>query len=158
MRRERDRIIGALMGLMGAVNNNSGTENTDRVMIKALAYPHLCPDLGEAEANELVGEIHAEKFAVSPGCATCTAPCGNTSDYDMSRIYGAEEDIREIKLGILSSLGETAAHVYTEGKRLSEGDSEFFRRALSLVSYDIDRDALLALSDEVLKHKITGRT
>ena len=32
------------------------------------------------------------------------APCGNTSDYDMGRIYRTEADIRDIKFKILSTL------------------------------------------------------
>ena len=35
---EENRIISALIGLVGACNNNPKTENTDHVIIKALAF------------------------------------------------------------------------------------------------------------------------
>ena len=36
---EKNKIISALIGLIGACNNNPKTENTDRIVIKALAFP-----------------------------------------------------------------------------------------------------------------------
>ena len=36
---KEDKTISALIGLVGACNNNPKTENTDRVIIKALAFP-----------------------------------------------------------------------------------------------------------------------
>lgn len=98
---KEDKIISALIGLVGACNNNPKTASTDRLVIKVLAFPLLCPEYDDRAVGEIVDEIHSEKYFVAPGCAVCMAPCGNTSDYDMQRIYEAGDVIRKVKLQIL---------------------------------------------------------
>lgn len=148
--------ISALIGLIGACNNNPNTEATDRIVIKALAFPILNPDADDETVRQIIDEIYAEKYAVSPGCAFCAMPCGNTSDYDINRIYNAEDDIRILKLTILSKLQEMAAYLYQtkEKESLPPEDMEFFYKALSYVSYDMKADALHTLlteSEELLQ-------
>lgn len=53
---QKDKIISALIGLVGACNNNPKTENTDRLVIKALASASD-PDA----VNDTVSEIRKEK-------------------------------------------------------------------------------------------------
>ena len=43
-------------------------------------------DKSEADESEIVDLIHKEKFKISPNCATCQFPCGNTSDYDIMKV------------------------------------------------------------------------
>lgn len=150
-----DKIISALIGLVGACSNNPKTANTDSVVIRALAFPLLCPGGDDMALQKTVDDIYSEKNAVAPGCAVCTAPCGNTSDYDMRRIYEADDSIRKVKLQILEELQEVAAHIY--GRQESGGtsctDNLVFYKALSYVSYDIDEAGLLELLDEINKIK-----
>lgn len=94
---KEDRIISALIGLVGACNNNPKTADTDSIVIKALAFPLLCPEYDDKALREIVEDIYSEKNSVAPGCAVCVAPCGNTSDYDMRRIYEADDEIRKVK-------------------------------------------------------------
>lgn len=145
-----DRIISVLIGLVGACNNNPKTENTDGLMIKSLAFPLIYPDFGDDEISELINEIRSEKNAIAPGCAVCTSPCGNTSDYDMNRIYNADDGIGGIKLQILSKIQKLAAHEYLCRKNgeKSETKIRFFYKALSLISYDLEKDTLLGLLEE----------
>ena len=77
-----DRIISALIGLVGAMSNNGKTERTDSVVREAF----LRLTDGDSE-EETVQKIHAEKFAIAPDCTNCLNPCGNTSDYDMAQFY-----------------------------------------------------------------------
>lgn len=144
-------IISALIGLIGACNNNPKTENTDRVVIKALAFPLIRSEADAETFQSIIKEIHKEKYAVAPGCAACQTPCGNTSDYDMDRIYDAEADIRDLKLRILSALKELAADIYSRGKldALSEGSMEFFYKAIVYISFDMERDSLFTFWDEM---------
>lgn len=93
-----DIIISALVGLAGACSSNPKTADTDSLVIKALAFPLLHPGYDDKALREIVDDIHSEKNSVAPGCAMCTAPCGNTSDYDMRRIYEADDGIRRAKL------------------------------------------------------------
>lgn len=118
-----DKIISALIGLVGACDNNPKTENTDRLVIKALAT------MQDANAaKDMIGEIREEKNRISPGCAVCKAPCGNTSDYDMRRIYNAKDEVRKTKLHIVSEIEETAEYVYRNTVPTSETETEFFIR------------------------------
>lgn len=147
------KIISALIGLVGACNNNPKTADTDSLVIKALAFPLLYPGYDDKALRKIVDDVHSEKNSVAPGCAECTAPCGNTSDYDMRRIYQADDEIRTLKLQILDKLQKLAAYACRnqESVRILYTDSEFFYKALSYVSYDMDEADLLALLDEAEK-------
>lgn len=150
-----DRIISVLIGLVRACNNNPKTSDTDSLVIKALAFPLLCPTYDDKAISKIIDEIYAEKNSVAPGCAVCTAPCGNTSDYDMRRIYEADDAVRKVKLQILEKLQELAAYAC----RNCEIDSGFFYKALSYVSYDMDEAELLELLNEAenIEYKIKSR-
>ena len=148
-----DKIINALIGLVGACNNNPKTADTDSLVINALAFPLLCPGDDDKALQEMVDDIHSEKNCVAPGCAICAAPCGNTSDYDMRRIYEADDVIRKVKLQILEEIQKLAAYVCCNqqfGRTLCI-DNRLFYKALSYVSYDMDEVGLLELLDEVKK-------
>lgn len=64
-------IISALIGLTGACNNNPKTENTDHVVIKALAFPVVWPEADYDEAAVLA----AKQGKASSGHGT---PYGST--------------------------------------------------------------------------------
>lgn len=139
---DKDTIISSLIGLAGACGNNPKTALTDSLVIRALSFPLISPEADSRAVENLVEEIHAEKFTISPGCAQCTAPCGNTSDYDMDRLYTAEGAIRTLKLALLSRLEEIAAHEY---KKQQAGEvisihSDFFYKALSYISFDFEEE------------------
>lgn len=148
-----DRIISALIGLVGACNSNPKTADTDNLVIKALAFPLLSPENDDKALREMVDEIYSEKNSVAPGCAVCTAPCGNTSDYDMRRIYEASDGIRKAKLQILEKLQNLATYICRsrESGRIPYIDSRFFYKALSYVSYDLEEAELFKLMDEAEK-------
>ena len=148
---QEDKIISALIGLVGACNNHQETEHTNNIIIKALAFPRICSNPDEEAVQKIVEEIHAEKYVVSPGCAQCAMPCGNTSDYDMGRIYDAEDEICELKLQILSELQKLAERIYCckDQEKGAEMDYEIFYKALSYISYDLDKETLLAFLEEL---------
>ena len=148
---EEDKIISALIGLVGACNNNPKTEKTDLLVIKALAFPALWPKVDNETIRTLIEEIYTEKYTVAPGCAACQMPCGNTSDYDMNRIYDAEANLRELKFKILSALKDLAADIYSGNKMdaLSEKSVDFFYKALVYISLDMGSDGLFTFWNEV---------
>ena len=148
---ENNKIISALIGLVGACNNNPKTQKTDYILIKALAFPLTQPEADEETLQALIEEIYAEKYTVSPGCAACQTPCGNTSDYDMNRIYRAEADIRELKLKMISALEELAADIYSRQKLdLPDAESmEIFYKVLAYISLEMERDSLLTFWNDV---------
>lgn len=154
-----DRIISTLIGLAGACSNNPKTADTDSLVIKALAFPLLCPDHDDRALQEILNDIRSEKNIIAPGCAVCAAPCGNTSDYDMRRIYEADDVIRTVKLQILEKIQKLAAYVCCncgESAKSPYIDNGFFYKALLYVSYDMDEPALLGLLNEAenIEHEI----
>ena len=146
---QEDKIISVLIGLVGACGSNPKTENTDHLVLKSLAHS-FCRNSDADAVQGVIDEIRAEKNIIAPGCALCETPCGNTSDYDMSRIYDAEDEIRKAKLDILSELCETAAYICSDQKTklLTETEIEFFYKALSYISYDLGKEVLLSLLGE----------
>lgn len=148
---EKNKIISALIGLIGACNNNPKTENTDYIVIKALAFLPEPSETSNKTLQALIEEIHTEKYAVAPGCAACQTPCGNTSDYDMNRIYEAEMEIRDLKLEILSAVEELAADIYSSKKIgvLSIESMDFFYKTILYISLDMEKNGLRAFLNEV---------
>lgn len=128
-----EAVIGALIGLAGACNNNPKTPQTDSLLLHALA--------GKQDAEA----VRAEKFAVAPDCAACANPCGNTSDYDMDRLYTADAEIRETKLQIITALRKAAKGLL----HVSEPETELFYKALLYVGSDLDIEPLRELLAEV---------
>lgn len=148
---EKNKILSALIGLIGACNNNPKTENTDYIVIKALAFSPEPSETSNKALQALIEEIHTEKYAVAPGCAACQTPCGNTSDYDMNRIYEAEMEIRDLKLEILSAVEELAADIYSSKKIgvLSIESMDFFYKTILYISLDMEKNGLRAFLNEV---------
>ena len=148
-----DSIISALIGLVGACSNNPKTAGTDSLVIKALAFPLLCPEYDGKALREMLDDVYSEKNSVAPGCAMCASPCGNTSDYDMRRIYEADDAIRQVKLQILEKIQKLAAYARCnqESGIIPYIDTEFFYKALSYVSYDLGETELIGLLSEAEK-------
>lgn len=133
----QDNLVSALVGLAGACYNNPKTPQTDATLRRALTFPPT------ADPQDMLREVYAEKHAVSPGCATCAAPCGNTSDYDMRRLYEAPAEIRDLKLAILDRLVVLAAD--------ERADVELLYRGLCYLSYDLEAEALHDILEEMKK-------
>ena len=129
-----DCIISALVGLAGACGSNPKTA-------ESLAAPLLHPEWDGEALDRVAQRVRAEKYAVSPGCAHCAAPCGNTSDYNMRRLEGARAEIRSLKRRLLAALQHMAAQEPPAGM-------EFFYKALAYVGYDVEEAPLLALVEK----------
>ena len=79
------KLWSALIGLSKTVDSNPKTENTDTIIINCLQHLR-----NHTVTQDLIDLVHKEKDKISPSCKTCTHPCGNTSDYDMSLINGKQ--------------------------------------------------------------------
>lgn len=109
-----DKVISALIGLVGAVSNNGRTKQTDEVIREAFLH------LRETDREEeMVKQIHEVKNVIAPDCAVCKNPCGNTSDYDMTQFYAADEKVIAAKqelietiCGVMEESGEITDSVY----------------------------------------------
>jgi hypothetical protein len=128
-----ETIFGALIGLAAAATQNSKTEDTDGIIRQALTT---------APSEEALALIHAEKYRIAPGCATCAYPCGNTSDYDMSRNQANSPEVQGLKQALMEELKSLAA-------RTSDELPDTVYQALSYLSYDLATDFYEELLQEM---------
>lgn len=142
-----DNVISVLIGLIGACSSNPKTPETDDIVLSALAFSRDC--VSPEKEREMVDIIRREKYSVSPNCASCAMPCGNTSDYDMNRIYGAPEDIREAKLKLLDAISALAARIYDNGEKPSQNAMYAIFTALTYIALDLPAKEFSALTDEL---------
>ena len=141
----QDKLTGALIGLAKVCGNNQKTENTDRIIIEGLFTTVTNVNFNDNTLEDMIEKVHREKDKIVPGCTACLSRCGNTDDYDMEELWNADEDIRSLKSLILFGVRGMAAYAY-HALMLGYEDkevNEFFYRALSVVSYDLEADKLL---------------
>ena len=131
-----DRIISALIGLVGAVSNNGKTNQTDSVIREAFLR---LTDAGSEE--ETVEKIHREKFIIAPDCATCQNPCGNTSDYDMVQFYEADAKIIAAKRDLIETIRQKLSS--------SETVPEAVYRGIAYLGYDLEPEAYAQIQSEI---------
>ena len=136
MQMQGDRIISALIGLVGAVSNNGKTKQTDSVIREAFLR------LTDADSEEeTVEKIHTEKFTIAPDCATCLNPCGNTTDYDMIQFYGADAKIIAAKRDLIEAICEKLSS--------SETVSEAVYQGIACLGYDLEPEAYAQIQSEI---------
>lgn len=132
-------ILSALIGLCGAIGNNGKTQRTDSLVMQALL---------SADSGEMVSRIHQEKFTISPNCATCQSPCGNTSDYDMERFNDATQEEIQSKLEMLEELKNLMRRLQREN-RTQLPDTAY--QAIAYLGYGLAAESYQKLTEE-LKH------
>ena len=147
---ERDNIFGALIGLVGATSNSGKTADTDRIVAEAvLAVAKFDYKKSKDEINEVIRKIHDEKYRISPGCSSCSVPCGNTSDRDMTGFWDCSDEEKGWKLDIIEMLGNIAEK-YIDGSMTQL--SESFYRGIFYLGYDMNeemyKDVKVELSEE----------
>ena len=86
--RQRDTLLGALVGLARSTVNEPKTEDTDRILAAGLRLA-ADPEAVESALLRMTDIVEAEKHRVAPNCAACAMPCGNTSNYDLARLWSA---------------------------------------------------------------------
>lgn len=98
--RQRDVLLGALVGLARSTVNEPKTEDTDHILAAGLRQAANA-DAAEEALARMTRIVETEKHRVAPNCATCTMRCGNTDNYDLARLWTAPENIRALKLRML---------------------------------------------------------
>lgn len=149
----QDALTGALIGLARACSNNPGTDKTDSLILEGLFTTITNVNFNDETLRSLIGRVRAEKAAIVPGCAGCASPCGNTDDYDMDRLWNAQEDIRSLKSLLLFGIRGMAAYAYHAevlGYRSGEVNA-FFYKALSVLAEDWGMEELLPVVMETGK-------
>lgn len=116
-----NELLGAVIGLARTCANNLKTDDTDRLIFTALRVS-ANKSANEQTLAAMIRRINEEKAIISPGCATCTARCGNTDNYDMSLLWNAPDEIRKAKLSILKNAQALAEKLMqTKSEEVPEG-------------------------------------
>ncbi len=149
--RLQDELTGALIGLAKCCGNNPKTENTTRILIEGLFTTITNVNFNDETLQSMIDKVHAEKNLISPNCCSCESRCGNTDDYDMNNLWNDNEDIRSLKSLILFGIRGMAAYAYHALVLGYEDEvvNDFFYKALEMISYDLDMNALLPVVLEV---------
>lgn len=96
----QDRLVGALIGLSRAVDNNEHliTPDTNAALLRALtaATP--------AECEAALTALQQQKRLLVPNCFDCASPCGRTADCDFPALLNTAPDASAARLSLLDAL------------------------------------------------------
>ncbi len=149
--RLQDELTGALIGYARAVGKKKPTEAAYKLIIEGLFTTVTNVNFNEETIQKLIEKVRREREKLSGRCGKCSSPCDKKSEYDMSKVWEAEEDIRSLKSLILFGIRGMAAYAY-HAMLLGYTDSEvsdFFIKALCAVGEDWGMDKLLPIVMEV---------
>lgn len=126
----RARLMGALIGLARATDGNEHliTESATAAVVDSLAAPE---DAGAQILEALLERVGEEKRKMVPNCFSCASPCGRTSDYDLSRLNLASEEVASLKRELLRGIRAIARL-----EQRPEGAESFLYKALIVVGME----------------------
>lgn len=139
----QDQLTGALIGLARAVDPKNAAASTHRVMIEGLFTTLTNVNFHAETIHRQIEAVRREKSLLAPGCDAC----GAQDEYEMSKLWNDNEDIRSLKSLILFGLRGMAAYAY-HALVLGYTDEEvnrFFYKGLFAVGADWGMDELLPL-------------
>ena len=153
----QDQLTGALIGLAHAANGTLPEgQPIEKVMIESLFATLTNVNFDDDALKALLARVHEKKAELVPGCGSCMSSCGHNDDYDMMRIWEADEDIRSLKSLILFGIRGMAAYAY-HAMVLGYENAEvnrFFSKALFALGEDWDMELLLPIVMEVGKYNL----
>ena len=153
----QDQLTGALIGLAHAANGTLPEgQPIEKVMIESLFATLTNVNFDDDALKALLARVHEAKAELVPGCNSCMSSCGHNDDYDMMRIWEADEDIRSLKSLILFGIRGMAAYAYHAmvlGYENAEVN-QFFSKALFALGEDWDMELLLPIVMEVGKYNL----
>lgn len=126
----QDKLTGAIIRL---AEKNEMSRANDALIIKSLFTTITNVNFNEETITKLIDEVHDAS--------------GNNADYDMNRVWHADEDIRSLKSLILFGIRGIAAYAYHAQVLGYENATvnAFFYEALRAVGSDMGMDELLSL-------------
>ena len=132
----QDKLTGALITLAAGLNGKANATAAD-VILEGLFTTITNVNFNDVTIQLVIDKVHALSK--------------QTADYDMEKIWQANEDIRSLKSLILFGLRGMAAYAY-HAKVLGfrdESVNDFFAKALAALGTDAGQDTLLPLVLEV---------
>lgn len=150
----QDRLTGKLIGLARAVDGNEHkiTDTTNQMIREGLFATITNVNFDNAALTSLLQRAEEEKQKIIPLCYECTSACGKNNDYDMERLWTADEDVRSLKSLILFGIRGMAAYAYHAailGYTDPEVDQFFYKALFSIGMEDWGMEELLPIVLEV---------
>ena len=110
----QDRLTGALIGLARATEGNEHvvSDSTATVIVEGLFATLTNVNFDNDALLAIMEQVDAEKRKLVPECYKCASACGRNNDYDMRKLWNADEDIRSLKSLILFGIRGVAAYAY----------------------------------------------
>lgn len=110
----QDQLTGALIGIARAANGNEHllTKEITSLVIESLFATLTNVNFDNESLKDLLKRTEEAKKSMVPDCFVCSSSCGRTNDYDMNRLWTADEDIRSLKSLILFGIRGVAAYAY----------------------------------------------
>lgn len=138
--RLQDQLTGALIGLARSTDGNEWAlkDSTAAIVVEGLFATLTNVNFDNEALQRLIDRVEEEKARLIPDCAVCASPCGKNNDYDMEKLWTADEDIRSLKSLILFGIRGMAAYAY-HAAVLGYKDEEIHRflyKALFAVGMD----------------------
>lgn len=132
-----DQLTGVLIGIARAVDGNAHliSGSTDKIVREGLAAALPNGNSEDDSLSALIRRAEEEKRKLIPLCYECASPCGKNNNYDMRRLYAAEEDICSLKLLILCGIRSMAAYACRAADlgRTDQEVNRFFYQALFVI-------------------------
>ena len=135
----RDELLGCIIGLSRVCSMHQKSDRTDLLILQGL-IDSSDMNLSDGTIQNTTFLIKSEKSKIAPMCETCAARCGNSDDYDMSKLYNASDEIRELKLAILHKIQGMAkdAILKLRSGKLDDQAVIYFHKCLFAISEDWD--------------------
>lgn len=150
----QDKLTGALIGLARATDGNEHLicTSSTAVIVESLFATLTNVNFDNAALEKLLRRVEDEKLKMVPDCFTCVSPCGKNNDYDMGRLWNADEDIRSLKSLILFGIRGVAAYAYHAavlGYHDDTVDRFFYKALIAIGMDDFGMEELLPIVMEV---------
>lgn len=96
--RLQDQLTGALIGLARSTDGNEWAlkDSTAAIVVEGLFATLTNVNFDNEALQRLIDRVEEEKARLIPDCAVCASPCGKNNDYDMEKLWTADEDIRSL--------------------------------------------------------------
>ena len=149
--KEKEILLGKLIGLMRTTSSHEKSEHTDRVILGGLIL-YDDPQVTKEEVEGAIESVINEKRIIAPGCFTCASPCGNTDDYDLRIMDGPDYDA-ELRDEKRKMIGKLCTLAYAEYDNVSRGGelSRKFCQALFLLGEEDFKEEIVKINKELLE-------
>ena len=142
----QDKLTGSLIGLARAAENVEPTAERDRLILEGLFTTITNVSFDDVAINKLINKVHNETASLAVKCS-CGSMTTTGEDYDMTKLWEDNEDIRSLKSLILFGMKGMAAYAY-HAMVLGYIDKDidrFFEKGLLSLGKDLGMADLLPL-------------